>query len=93
MVHCTGCDWDFTASGYTSHIHHTTRVPCHAIHNSMLTHLGLDDNSDTEPQSFVGDILGDYKVDWSNNEEYNEEVNNNTKDIEEDEKDDDNNGE
>ena len=76
MVQCAGCNRDFTASGYTSHIRHTTRAPCHAIHHSVLADLALDDNSDSdaEPPSFAGDFFGDYNVDWPDDEEEEVEV-------------------
>ena len=61
MVHCAGCNQDFTVSGYTSHIHRTTRVPCRAIHHNELANLALDDDDDNddddEDLSFVGDLL------------------------------------
>jgi hypothetical protein len=55
MVHCAGCNQDFTVSGYTSHIHHTTRVPCRAIHHNELANLALDsdDDDDEEGLGFV----------------------------------------
>lgn len=76
MVHCAGCNQDFTVSGYTSHIHCTTRVPCRAIHHNELANLALDSDddddkglsfardllvSDAERQGLVGDLFGDYE--------------------------------
>lgn len=99
MVHCAGCNRDFTASGYTSHIRRTTRAPCHAIHHRVLADLALDDDSesDVEPQNFVGDFFGDYNVDLSNDEEEVEDEveddnNDNDNDDDNDDDDDDNEG-
>ena len=32
MVHCTGCDCGFTASGYTSHVNFTSNSACRAAY-------------------------------------------------------------
>ena len=74
MVHCAGCNHEFTVSGYTSHIHRTTRVPCRAIHRNELANPALDSDdddegrsqagdsfdSDAERQGFARDLFGDY---------------------------------
>ena len=74
MVHCAGCNHEFTVSGYTSHIHRTTRVPCRAIHHNELANPALDSDdddegrsqagdsfdSDAERQGFARDLFGDY---------------------------------
>ena len=95
MVLCTGCNREFSATGYMMHAACTRTSLCHAAHNSRLAFL-LNHNDDididvdaTGSRIFEGDVFGEYTeddFDWPKDEESE----NNSDGTETDDDDDDN---
>ena len=67
MVLCTGCNREFSASGFTTHVNRTTTAVCWASRNLFVPydHIDIDDNDidmeDTDPRQFAGDFYGHYE--------------------------------
>ena len=63
MVLCTGCNHEFSASGYTKHVNLTTTAVCRAaFHNPSVPYDDNDvDMEDTDSESFAGDFYGHYE--------------------------------
>ena len=52
MVYCTGCDREFTASGYSSHVTCTLNLACHAAYSQEMDALqGEDSDGHTDSES------------------------------------------
>lgn len=55
MVHCTGCDCEFTTSGYTSHINFTSNAACRAAYFQEIDALqGASGDSEGHSDSELG---------------------------------------
>ena len=63
MVLCTGCNREFSTSGFTTHIRRTTTAICRAAHLNPFNHAG-DNDIDMEytgSRNFEGDYFGNYE--------------------------------
>jgi hypothetical protein len=78
MVLCTGCNREFSASGYTTHVARTGTSFCCAVYNSRLAFLvdcNVDNDIDmdhTGSWTFEDDLFGEYEegnFDWPKDEE------------------------
>ena len=72
MVLCTGCNCEFTASGYTSHVGQTRAAVCRAAYCKLpIPSTSVGDNDidmeSTGSEHFEGDHFGQYEeadFDW-----------------------------
>jgi hypothetical protein len=48
MPICDGCGWNFSPSGYTSHLRHTQNPPCAAIYQEALNDIPASDPVDPD---------------------------------------------
>lgn len=77
MVLCTGCNREFSTSGFTSHVILTRTAVCRAAYRKLSipsNYVGDDDvdMESTGSENFEGDLYGQYEqadFDWPDGDE------------------------
>jgi hypothetical protein len=59
MVHCTGCNREFSASGFTRHVNSMTTAVCRATYNNLIPSDDVGDN-DIDMENTGGNFEGDF---------------------------------
>jgi hypothetical protein len=74
-MRCTGCDREFTESGFAMHAMHTSSVLCRNAYRELVIQAALEEQDQNGedpdmPIAFRGDYFGDYdetEFQWPDN--------------------------